>query len=105
MNLITEDVLFVSVSYVTGEGLTWKLSTHYWSVAAVQESDGKPNGEVVNFVLAAMLNNVNRVHPAFIAMVEIGMSYAAIHLASEESNELNAHSPHGSKFLPPQHPC
>jgi hypothetical protein len=45
VNLITEEGLFASVSYVTGEGLTQKIGTLYGLVTVVLDSNGDTNGE------------------------------------------------------------
>ena len=105
VNYICEADLFASVSFVTGTGLTRKLSTLYASVDAVLESDGTAGGGEVNVVLGTTANNVTRVYPAYVAADEIGRSHAVVRLASDVTDEWKAHFPHGPEFLPPAAPA
>ena len=87
VNYITEEGLFASVSVVTGAGLTRKLGTLYGSVAAVLESDPTTNGEDVNVVLGTTSNTVNRVYPAYITAIEIGLLQSGRALSQKEGPE------------------
>ena len=105
MNYICEADVFASVSFVTGVGLTRKLSTLYASIAAVLKSDGTAGVGEVNVVLGTTSNNVTRVYPAYIATDKIGRSHAVVRLASDVTAEWRAHFPHGPEFLPPAAPA